>query len=494
MTFTPKNWQDAPSTATPITAAALEDIETRLAGYTDEQLAALGSGGSGSGVIAPFAATTDYVAGQPVTYSGQTYTAKVDFTSGASFSSADWDVLPIGTGTRVDLPAYLASANLSHGYDAATQTYNITPANFANFRLALSKAKAGVAPCKVTFDGDSITGGFGLTTREVNAWPEQCRALMATSGRWGTIYEGGPLAGYGGASATSGENDSRLTWDGNTSTGGGAFAIASSGGIGNTSASATGGVLTFGPVTCDVFDIYDRLAGLPGGSGWYWKVDGGSETFVSQAGAGTGQGMRKTTVSAGSYGSHTLTIRFPNSAYGVIGGIGVRKNADTGGTYMMRRGIGGSAIGDGTAGASLWASPVGFEGAYVAQTSHLAIVSLGTNPEPSGYVPADWKANMIAFLTAIKATGADVLLALSPPGGDGVNASQVAYLAAIAPLAYQVADQLDVGLFDWFARWGCVNTAPIDAYYQPSGSQGHPVQAGANDVAFGVFNALCRIA
>lgn len=35
MTFTPKNWQDYALGATPIDAAALEDMESRLAAYTD---------------------------------------------------------------------------------------------------------------------------------------------------------------------------------------------------------------------------------------------------------------------------------------------------------------------------------------------------------------------------------------------------------------------------------------------------------------------------
>jgi hypothetical protein len=35
MPFTPKNWQDTPSTTTPITAAALEDLETRVTDYAD---------------------------------------------------------------------------------------------------------------------------------------------------------------------------------------------------------------------------------------------------------------------------------------------------------------------------------------------------------------------------------------------------------------------------------------------------------------------------
>jgi hypothetical protein len=41
MTFTTKDWQDAPSTVTPIDAAALEDLESRLAGYTDSVVAGL---------------------------------------------------------------------------------------------------------------------------------------------------------------------------------------------------------------------------------------------------------------------------------------------------------------------------------------------------------------------------------------------------------------------------------------------------------------------
>ncbi len=41
MTFTPKDWKDSPDTSTPLTAAALEDLETRLATYTD----AVGAGG-----------------------------------------------------------------------------------------------------------------------------------------------------------------------------------------------------------------------------------------------------------------------------------------------------------------------------------------------------------------------------------------------------------------------------------------------------------------
>lgn len=46
MPFTPKDWKDYPDTTTPINAAALEDLETRLSNYTD-------AGGGGGGGLGP---------------------------------------------------------------------------------------------------------------------------------------------------------------------------------------------------------------------------------------------------------------------------------------------------------------------------------------------------------------------------------------------------------------------------------------------------------
>ena len=45
MAFTPKTWQNEPSTATPLSAAALVDLETRLAAYTDQKTATGAAGG-----------------------------------------------------------------------------------------------------------------------------------------------------------------------------------------------------------------------------------------------------------------------------------------------------------------------------------------------------------------------------------------------------------------------------------------------------------------
>lgn len=41
MSFTPKVWEDSPNTTTPLDAAAMDDLETRLSGYTDTALSGL---------------------------------------------------------------------------------------------------------------------------------------------------------------------------------------------------------------------------------------------------------------------------------------------------------------------------------------------------------------------------------------------------------------------------------------------------------------------
>lgn len=49
MSFTPKDWKNFPDTTTPISAAALEDLEARLAAYVD---ASTGGGGANTkGVV-----------------------------------------------------------------------------------------------------------------------------------------------------------------------------------------------------------------------------------------------------------------------------------------------------------------------------------------------------------------------------------------------------------------------------------------------------------
>lgn len=64
MPFTVKDWQDSPSTATPLNAAALEDLEDRLADYVDQEVGtlrkatAITPGSSGTTSATPNTSTT----------------------------------------------------------------------------------------------------------------------------------------------------------------------------------------------------------------------------------------------------------------------------------------------------------------------------------------------------------------------------------------------------------------------------------------------------
>lgn len=403
--------------------------------------------------------------------------------------------------TSVDIPNFLTSP-LAHYYDPPSQTYNVNPSVYPKSAAAAANAAAGISKFLVTFDGDSITAGFQILgstaasgARQTNTFAELVRSRFAGDSWRGTVYEGGVLThSVDSTNPSYGAYDDRLTWDANCNLlgSGGYFGPAGKCALGSGPA-GTGGVITYGPVMTDHFDIYDKLNGLPAGSGWTWKVDGGAGTFVAQAG---GTANRKTTVSAGTYGSHTLTITFPSTAgtYGVIWGIGIGNNSDPGGMTIARRGVGGAFISDGTSDVTGgWNGPISFDAAFVKQRPDLSLICLGTNYE-IGQNPATWKANMITYIQAIQATGTEVALITPPPGGQAISGAQRTYIAALAPLAYQICDQLNIGLWDWYTRWGGSNNASLPQYFwQPGSYSGHPDKRGHRDAGVGAYSFLSRI-
>lgn len=100
MAFVPKTWQNSPSTSTPINAAALVDLETRVTSYLEEvpikssQLPSSVVSSSGTGGVAAWAKETAYTLNKLVTSGGITYICTKAHTSEEAFPGAgeDWQV------------------------------------------------------------------------------------------------------------------------------------------------------------------------------------------------------------------------------------------------------------------------------------------------------------------------------------------------------------------------------------------------------------------
>ncbi len=81
------------------------------------------AGGTGSGAILPWATGTQYIAGQPVTNGGHTYTANDAHTAGATFAgdlAAHWTLLPL---TAADVGA----ASTTYADQAAANSFQAMP-------------------------------------------------------------------------------------------------------------------------------------------------------------------------------------------------------------------------------------------------------------------------------------------------------------------------------------------------------------------------------
>jgi len=97
MAFTPKDWVDGSGGGTPITAAALEDLEARLSTYTDTAAPALGPTTSARNVVQPSATSVRpfTVKAQSAQYADLLRVEKSDGTPWLRFGSGGLENIPI---------------------------------------------------------------------------------------------------------------------------------------------------------------------------------------------------------------------------------------------------------------------------------------------------------------------------------------------------------------------------------------------------------------
>lgn len=142
MSFTPKNWIDTPSTATPLSAVAIEDLETRLTDYTDFK-------GPISVMEPPYNAT-----GDGATNDATEVQAAFDAAAGGVV------LLPAGFNFRVEDDITVSADTMVLGYGATlTIVDNGVAANRSLFIDAVSNVS--VLGLTITSTASARTGVYG---------------------------------------------------------------------------------------------------------------------------------------------------------------------------------------------------------------------------------------------------------------------------------------------------------------------------------------------
>lgn len=313
---------------------------------------------------------------------------------------------------------------------------------FMRFR----KSKAALSGrTKVAFIGDSTFFGYvtpAQTTAVARSIPSQCAAKLQARGINASAHNR-----FGAQGAWS----SLLTFDGRvTSTG----AWSQTGTLvvgGNAFGASATGSMTFAPTgNVDTFDIYWINNAI--GRTFTYAVDGGSTTDVSTTGV---YAIAKTTVSAGSLGTHTLTLAQKTLSCNIIGIDAYDSTRKEIAFYNW--GLSGARsdqLIDNTD------TVVGRLAGYSYFAPSLAIVEGGViNSWRQSRSLVNTKADLTTLVSTLK-TNSDVLL-YTPRfdnGTAGASASQEDYVN----LMYEVADEQDVDIFDArssFGSWAIGNAA-----------------------------------
>lgn len=100
MTFAKKDWKDSPNTSTPLSAAALEDLETRVTDYTDQQVAIVTVALPWNITIVPVGSVSEQTNWSTLTQSSTGLMGGNLASTGAINAKVGWDVvLAVGTWT-----------------------------------------------------------------------------------------------------------------------------------------------------------------------------------------------------------------------------------------------------------------------------------------------------------------------------------------------------------------------------------------------------------
>jgi lysophospholipase L1-like esterase len=343
-------------------------------------------------------------------------------------------------------------------------SYGIDPANFRKWRIALGKVRAAAGDAKVICIGDSTTLGTGADTF-AHGYPSiLARLLDAVPG---FAFANGGTGGVGPFDPAV-TLDPDWTRSGDLGIGWGSF---------QNFVGASTDTITYAPLhVVNTFVIY--YAKQPGHGQFTYAVDAGSPTTVD---ANAAQAIGVETVSAGSPGTHALTISKLSGGGNAV--LHVEAYDDTVPHVRVGNpGIGSTKTADWAQSPYLFSSLPMFD----AVQPDLTIIALGTNDAGNSVANDVYQANMQTLITKAKLSG-DVLLCSMAPSRDAPYTDfEPGYVTVMKNLAVSN----DCGFIDIFGRWTSYAVSNPLGYYSDAI---HPSGGGYSDIAQAVFGVLEEI-
>ncbi len=211
MAFTPKTWQNSPSTATPLNAAGLIDLETRVTDYADDLIVPSSETIASSTTIAPSSATSvatitgsSTITGITATYAGHElkllFTGTAQLTDGSNLKLsgnftgvADRTISLYCNGTnwyelaRSDNGSG-AAVGIELGYASITSTVTQTGAGNQDVAGLSVTVTVGSRPIRIEFSAPNISNSSssGLTIISIMEASTQLTNLAYGSGTTAT--------------------------------------------------------------------------------------------------------------------------------------------------------------------------------------------------------------------------------------------------------------------------------------------------------------------
>lgn len=363
---------------------------------------------------------------------------------------------------------------------AAMGSYNINESNTSNFKSALNTSSS----VAVAFMGDSTMRGVDEGAVPYNMQYAKYAVPMRVADKlneYGVPATADNWYGLSGTSLADYLNrDVRLSASGTADVG--SSVVQGGAGMSMSSATAT---MTFTPINrCDTADIYTMDNASFTGAQLSYSVDGGSATNITQAGNNT---FRKTTISLGSLGIHTITITWvsgSNALYG-IEAYDSKKNK----IVCRQWGIAGGTASDmvlntGTPSAGRLAQ-------LAAHAPKLVICEGGiVNSYRNSTSVASVKSSLQTLITDVKAASCDFIF-LTPPydnGVTGLTADQDSYVKAM----YELCDSNNVGLIDIRKYHESFKNGVLQGYMRPNDAV-HMATAGYDQEADIIAKTILRL-